>query len=100
VLVALAASYFLAVDPRVVLGLMSGGATGPPPTSERTSTPAAQPTDELGHFVSVVLGNTEDTWSAVFQQMGRQYRDPRTRWFRNGFDSGKLQACDTFRAEL
>lgn len=24
----------------------------------------------------------------------------RTRWFRSGFDSGKLQACDTFRAEL
>jgi uncharacterized protein len=77
VLVALAASYFLGVDPRVLLGLMSGGATAPPPTSQRTSTPAAQPTDELGHFVSVVLANTEDTWSAVFQQMGRQYRDPK-----------------------
>jgi hypothetical protein len=24
----------------------------------------------------------------------------RTRWFRSGFDSGKLQACDTFKAEL
>jgi len=24
----------------------------------------------------------------------------RTQWFRSGFDSGKLQSCDTFRAEL
>ena len=77
VLVALAASYFLGVDPRVVLGLLSGGPTSVPVTSQHATAPVAPPTDELGHFVSVVLANTEDTWTAVFQQMGRQYRDPK-----------------------
>jgi predicted metalloprotease len=77
VLIALAASYFLGVDPRVVLGLMSGAPTTAPVTAQRATAPTTPPTDELGHFVSVVLANTEDTWSAIFQQMGRQYRDPK-----------------------
>ncbi len=77
VLVALAASYFLGIDPRVVLGLMSGAPTSVSVTSQRATASAAPPTDELGHFVSVVLANTEDTWSVIFQQLGRQYRDPK-----------------------
>jgi len=77
VLVALAASYFLGVDPRVVLGLMSGTSTSAPATSQRVTAQAAPPTDALGHLVSVILANTEDTWSAIFQQMGRQYHDPK-----------------------
>jgi hypothetical protein len=77
VLVAVAASYFFGVDPRVVLSLISGGPTSVPVTSQRVTGPAAPPTDQLGHFVSVVLANTEDTWSTIFQQMGRQYHDPK-----------------------
>lgn len=37
----------------------------------------AQPSDELAQFVSVVLADTEDTWKALFQQMGRQYQEPK-----------------------
>jgi len=33
--------------------------------------------DELANFISVVLGDTEDVWHQLFQQMGRQYREPR-----------------------
>ena len=77
VLVAIAASYFFGIDPRIVLGLTSGAPVSAPVQSERPAAPAAQPTDPLGHFASVVLANTEDTWTQVFRQQGRQYRVPK-----------------------
>ena len=77
VLIAVAASYFLGIDPRVVLGLMSASPTSPAAQSAPQAPPGGRPTDPLGHFVSVVLANTEDTWSAVFRQHGLVYRDPK-----------------------
>ena len=32
--------------------------------------------DEQSQFVAVVLADTEDTWNAVFQKAGRDYREP------------------------
>lgn len=32
--------------------------------------------DELRQFVAVVLGDTEDVWNALFEDMGRQYPNP------------------------
>src|SRR5262249_22226709 len=32
--------------------------------------------DELAQFASKILGDTEDTWNAIFQSMGRTYEDP------------------------
>lgn len=31
---------------------------------------------ELADFISVVLGDTEDTWNPLFQQMGKRYQEP------------------------
>ena len=42
---------------------------------------------ELVDFVSVVLGNTEDTWTVLFQKMGRQYQKPRLVLFRDAVSS-------------
>ncbi|HTF95074.1 MAG TPA: neutral zinc metallopeptidase [Cellvibrio sp.] len=42
---------------------------------------------ELVDFVSVVLANTEDTWTPLFQQMGREYQKPKLVLFRNGVSS-------------
>jgi uncharacterized protein len=77
VVLALAASYFFGVDPRVVLGLMSAAPASAPTQVARPDAPPAHRTDPLGHFVSVVLANTEDTWSTVFRQQGLRYRDPK-----------------------
>jgi predicted metalloprotease len=77
IVLALAASYFFGIDPRVVLGLMSAVPAGAPPPVTHPATPAAHPADPLGHLVSVVLANTEDTWTAVFRQQGLVYRDPK-----------------------
>jgi uncharacterized protein len=38
--------------------------------------PAGGPADEQARFVSVVLADTEDTWSRVFSQAGSSYRPP------------------------
>ena len=68
----------LGIDP----SLLIGGAeilTGPnrpqvqaPPTARRT----AAPQDEMGRFVSKVLGSTELQWKQVFAKDGRVYRPP------------------------
>ncbi|HET9982833.1 MAG TPA: neutral zinc metallopeptidase [Longimicrobiales bacterium] len=68
VVLALVAMLF-GVDPGVIL---SGGGEPTPATSPA----GGAPTDEMADFVSVVLGDTEDTWSALFAQMGRTYEDP------------------------
>ena len=63
---------FLGVDPSM---LFQGGTVTNVPYSEM---PATQPPadDEMGQFVATVLGYTEDTWGALFEQMGRAYREP------------------------
>jgi len=78
-LLALAASYFLGVDPRLILGLMSAV-----PTEQ--SAPAARygtPQDEQGRFIAAVLGETEDTWSALFQAQGLEYVPPKLVLYRD-----------------
>jgi uncharacterized protein len=81
IVVAAAAAYFFGIDPRVVLSLIGGGGAPVQQTApmqpQVQQTGPAHPTDALGHFVSVVLARTEDTWTAVFQQAGRQYRAPK-----------------------
>jgi len=75
VLVVAAAAMFFGIDPRIVLGLLGGSEQGAPPTTVQT--PTSKPQDEMGRFVSVVLADTEDTWQALFKQMGRTYEEPR-----------------------
>jgi hypothetical protein len=38
--------------------------------------PAGGPADEQAQFISVVLADTEDTWSRLFRQAGSSYRPP------------------------
>jgi uncharacterized protein len=42
---------------------------------------------ELADFVSVVLANTEDVWTTLFQQHGATYKPPRLVLFRNSVNS-------------
>src|SRR4029077_8994786 len=68
----------LGIDPSLLIG--GGGIfTGPrppqgpaPPTARRTSTPQ----DDMGRFVSKVLGSTELQWKQVFAKDGKTYRPP------------------------
>jgi hypothetical protein len=71
-LIALVVSYFLGVDPRVILGLVSSV------PNQQTAPTAADgtPSDEQGRFIAAVLGGTEDTWSEIFRQNGATYVPP------------------------
>jgi uncharacterized protein len=46
------------------------------------------PRDEASRFVAVVLADTEDAWSEIFRQMGRQYEEPRLVLFTDLIQSG------------
>src|SRR5262245_12376182 len=78
---------FFGVDPRL---LMQG--MGTQSHVEQPASPAQPPgSDPLAQFVSVVLADTEDTWSALFQQAGAQYQDPKLVLF-----SGSVQSACGF----
>ena len=66
-----------------LLGLQQG-------TSISTSKTPIQETaaeKELVDFVSVILADTETTWSALFQQKGQTYQEPRLVLFRDAVKS-------------
>ncbi len=65
-------------NPLQLLGMMTGGEQ-PSYTSapQSTNTNTAGGNDEAADFVSVVLADTEDTWSSLFSRSGAQYRAPR-----------------------
>jgi predicted metalloprotease len=47
-----------------------------PPSQVQTSRPQNSEEEELKLFVAVVLAKSEDVWTDVFRQNGRQYREP------------------------
>jgi predicted metalloprotease len=72
-LLLLAGAYF-GIDPRIILTLV-GGAGQP----QQTSAPAQKPPadDAQSRFVSMVLADTEDTWTELFKRAGLRYQDPK-----------------------
>jgi predicted metalloprotease len=70
-LVVLAVSYFFGLDPRAILSLADSGPT------QSGAAQTGVPQDEQGQFIAAVLGETEDTWSTVFQAQGSQYVPPK-----------------------
>jgi len=84
-LVAIVGAYFLGIDPRLVMGLLGGG-TGAPATEQPVD--PSSPADEGGQFVQHVLGDTEDTWTAIFAESGQQYAAPRLALFSQGINTG------------
>jgi uncharacterized protein len=83
--VVLIAAYFLG-GPQLVMSLLSGG-TG---TAPRSEAPVAEgtPADDAGAFVAHVLGDTEETWTALFGAAGRQYPEPTLVLFERGINTG------------
>jgi predicted metalloprotease len=82
-LLALAASYFFGIDPRLIMGVMSA-------VPSQQSAPPAQygtPQDEQGRFIAAVLGETEDAWGAIFQAQGMTYLPPKLVLYRDQMPS-------------
>ena len=96
VVLALIAMYF-GIDPSVVL--QGGGALVPQEQSatQRPGPAPAPPKDDTAaRFVAVVLGDTEDTWKALFRQANREYQEPKLVLFRGAVQS----ACGTGQSAM
>jgi predicted metalloprotease len=77
-------------DPSVILEQTQT----PSDRSSQTQRPATE--DQAADFVSVVLADTEDTWSNLFQQMGRTYVEPKLVLFSDAVES----ACGFARSAV
>ncbi|MDB6144921.1 MAG: putative zinc metallopeptidase [Pseudomonas sp.] len=74
-------------DPMQILGQLTGqmGQQTTSVSPHSRTAPAAN--DPQVDFVRAILGDTEDTWGMIFQQGGRQYRDPTLVLFRGQVQS-------------
>ena len=76
-------------DPIRILGEITGQMGSEQTAAVNPQTRQAPPAnDEQADFVRAVLGDTEDTWQQVFQQMGNQYKAPTLILF-----SGRVQSA-------
>jgi predicted metalloprotease len=78
---------YLGVDPSVILDqtqMTVPGAGTSTPSAPYSASPEEK---RLAEFVSVVLGDTEDTWNALFRSMGKTYEEPRLVLFSGAVES-------------
>ena len=84
-------------DPMIVLEQMGGsGALGPGPVVVSQPKAPSPEKDRLADFVSVVLADTEDTWSQEFRQQGGRYTPPKLVIF----DGTVSSACGLAQASM
>jgi uncharacterized protein len=77
----------LGIDPRLLIGgaeMMSRSGQ----TQQQTEVGTGTPSDEMGHFVSAILGSTEAEWKEVFDQAGKTYKPPTLVMFTGTTQSG------------
>jgi len=88
-LLLLVVTYALGGDPIQVLEMATGGSGAYTTDAEYgdDSRAGGAPTDEGGDFVSVVLADTEDTWSEIFRAAGKSYQSPRLVLFTDAVQS-------------
>ncbi|KVP31460.1 neutral zinc metallopeptidase [Burkholderia ubonensis] len=96
IVVALAASYFFGIDPRVVLegasALQGGRQQAQPQAQHQAQHQGAPATDAGAVFTRKVLGNIERTWTTIFStQLHEQYQPPKLVMFTNATPT----ACGT-----
>jgi predicted metalloprotease len=77
-------SFFLGINPLEFLGILQQQAPAPQQQQPGQAPPANDPQTE---FVRAVLGDQEDTWNKLFQEMGGQYQPPRLVLFREAVQS-------------
>jgi uncharacterized protein len=74
IVIILLISWLTGVNPLSLLTMSGGMPDGAPPAEEvPTGTGGADP---QSRFISVVLADMEDTWTALFKQGGEQYQPP------------------------
>ena len=62
---------------------LTGMLTGEPVSQQQTTQRSISPQDEeAAKFTKAILADTEDTWGAIFKDMGRQYPQPKLVMYR------------------
>src|ERR1041384_5076078 len=67
--------YALGIDPRLLIGgaeILSGGSG----SSYQQPGKTGAPSDDMGKFVSRILGSADVVWTQTFEQGGQRYRKP------------------------
>jgi predicted metalloprotease len=72
-IVVLVLSWLMGVNPLHLVSMLQEGGEGPP-IQIQTGPPA---NDQNTDFVRAILGDTEDTWSAIFQRSNQSYQVPK-----------------------
>jgi predicted metalloprotease len=85
--------YWLGIDPRLLIGGAeilsgSGGSQQQSDSGSGGSRPHGAPSDQMGQFVSAVLGSTEAQWTAILPQYGKNYQAPELVMFSGVTQSG------------
>jgi predicted metalloprotease len=85
-------------DPMALLSGLAGGDTASysPPATQTSRSSRAPAADPETQFVSRVLKSTEDVWTSLFSDMGRQYREPKLVLYRDATRTG----CGTGQAAM
>ena len=81
----------LGIDPRVLIEgaeTISGNGPAQQQSGASSTTTAGTPSDEMGKFVSAVLGSTEAQWTTIFAQGGKRYEPPTLVMFSGATKSG------------
>ncbi|MBC8053232.1 MAG: neutral zinc metallopeptidase [Sphingobacteriaceae bacterium] len=73
-IIAVVFSLLTGQNPMELIGMIGGGGGGSSQQEAPLNTNATQ--DEKGHFVSVVLADTEDVWNKLFSDAGSDYKEP------------------------
>jgi len=86
----------LGIDPRLLIEgasmIQGGGGSAYEQTVPRAPSNAGSkgaPKDEMGDFVSAVLGSVDDRWTELFKSQGETYRGPRVVLFRGVTSAGQ-----------
>jgi uncharacterized protein len=85
-------------DPMALLSSLAGGDTSSytTPANQSSRTARAPAADAETQFVSRVLKSTEDVWTSLFRDMGRQYVDPKLVLYRDATRT----ACGTGQSAM
>ena len=75
IILALVAGLLLGQNPIEILSTLSGSQMQSAPSRQATRT-NSKADNEVADFISVVLADTEDTWSSLFAKAGERYRPP------------------------
>ena len=81
----------LGIDPSLLIGgaeMLSGGSSTQQQTNVDSEAKTGAPSDEMGRFVSAVLGSTEVQWKEIFEKSGRPYKQPTLVMFSGATQSG------------